>query len=223
MRSSVSNPDLDGLRAAIGGGVVMPYALALAPPPLLTAGSLMWPWEHTHRVLHQWRTWTRAVAEDVTSVARLLRAPHLVGVTPALRGRAFVAIEVAIVGEPGIGRLAALRRLAPEVDTVAPVSPAELLARHVRAEGARAIGEHLLLRALPAPALDTFIATAGPGSGSELVVAELRHLGGEEFAVVGLGVAGDAEQAERIRLSLGQLARRLAPWTHTGADSSIRG
>ncbi len=217
MRSSVSTADLDGLRAAIGSGVVLPYSLALAPAPLLSAGTLMWPWEHAHRVLHRWRTWTRTVAEDVTSVARLVRAPHLAGVAPSLRGRAFVAVEVAIVGEPGVARLAPLRRLEPEIDTVSLVSAKELLARQLPAEGTRTIGEHMLLRELPAPALDTFIASTGPGSGSELVVAELRHLGGEEFAVVGLGVAADAEQAERVRIGLGQLARRLAPWAHARA------
>ena len=173
----------------------------------------MWPWEHAHRVLHSWRAWTRSVTDDVTSVARLVRAPHLAGVAPALRGRAFVTIEVAITGEPGNGRLAALRRLEPEIDTVERVSAEQLLARHVATEGTRAIGEHLLLRALPAPALDAFLASAGPGSGSELVAAELRPLDGERVAVVGLGVAGDAEQAERVRIGLRQLARRLAPWT----------
>jgi len=217
VRSSVSTADLDGLRAAIGSGVVLPYSLALAPAPLLSAGALMWPWEHAHRVLHRWRTWTRTAAEDVTSVARLVRAPHLAGVAPSLRGRAFVAVEVAIVGEPGVARLAPLRRLEPEIDTVGLVSAKELLARQLPAEGTRTIGEHMLLRELPAPALDTFIAATGPGSGSELVAAELRHLGGEEFAVVGLGVAADAEQAERVRIGLGQLARRLAPWAHARA------
>jgi hypothetical protein len=217
VRSSVPTADFDGLRAAIGSGVVLPYSLALAPAPLLTAGALMWPWEHAHRVLHRWRTWTRSVGDDVTSVARLVRAPHLAGVAPSLRGRAFVTVDVAIVGEPGIARLAVLRRLEPELDTVALVSAQELLARQLPVEGTRAIGEHMLLRALPAPALDTFIAAAGPGSGSELVAAELRHLGGDQFAAVGLGVAADLEQAERVRIGLAQLARRLAPWSDAPA------
>ena len=113
MRSSVSATDLDTLRAAIGGGVVLPYALALAPPPL---------------------------------------------------------------------------------------------------------------RALPARAVDALIAAAGPGSGTGLVSAELRHLGGGEFAVVGIGVTGNAEQAERVRVGLEQLARRLARWAPptSGKDAGGR-
>jgi hypothetical protein len=217
VRSSVPTADLDGLRAALGSGVVLPYSLALAPAQPLTAGALTWPWEHAHRVLHRWRSWTHAVGDDVTSVARLVRAPHLAGVAPSLRGRAFVTVDVAIAGEPGIARLADLRRLEPEADTVALVSARELLSRQPPVEGTRAIGEHTLLRALPAPALDAFIAAAGPGSGSELVAAELRHLGGDQFAAVGLGVAADPEQAERVRIGLAQLARRLAPWADAPA------
>ena len=218
MRSSVSTADLDGLRAAIGSGVVLPYALALAPAPLLTAGALMWPWENAHRVLHRWRTWTRTVAEDITSVARLVRAPHLAGVAPC-------AARARVRGRRGGDRRRArdrpareLRRLEPEIDTVALVSAKELLARQLPAEGTRTIGEHMLLRELcRRPRSTPSSPPPGPGSGSELVAAELRHLGGEEFAVVGLGVAADAEQAERVRIGLGQLARRLAPWAHARA------
>jgi hypothetical protein len=215
VRSSVSSADLDALRTAIGGGVVLPYALALAPAQPLTAGTLTWPWEHAHRVLHEWRTWTRAVADDVTSVARLVRAPHVAGVPAALRGRSLVVVDVAITGEPGVAaaRLAGLRRLDPEADTVAPVAAEELLARQVPRTGVHAIGEHLLLRELPAAAVDAFIAFAGPGSRTPLVSAELRHLGGAELAVAGIGVAGDPDEAERVRISLEQLVRRLAPWT----------
>jgi hypothetical protein len=211
MRSSVTASDLDTLRAAIGGGAVLPYALALTPAPELTAGTLVWSWEHAHRVLYEWRAWVRAAPEEVTSVARLVRVPHLAGIARPLRGRSLVAIDVAILGEPAAAaaRLAALRRLEPEIDGVAPACVEAL---RPRAEGLRAIGEHLLLRELPAAALDAFLAAAGPGSGTELVAAELRHLGGSAFAVVGLGVAGDAEQAERVRIGLEQLARRLAPW-----------
>jgi hypothetical protein len=48
------------------------------------------------------------------------------------------------------------------------------------------------------------------------VSAELRHLGGADFAVAGIGVAGDPDEAARVRIGLEQLARRLAPWTGEG-------
>jgi hypothetical protein len=214
MRSSVTAGDLETLRAAIGGGVV-PFALALGDESRLVAGTLMWPWEHSHRVLHEWRSWSGAAGGEVTSVARIVRVPWLPGVAPALRGRGFVAVDVALLGDPSAAsrRLAALRRLGPELDTVAIVSRSELLARcPAPGGGASAIGAHVLLRELPVAALDAFLAAAGPNSRSELVAAELRHLGDGEYAVAGIGVAGDVEQAQRIRIGLARLERRLAPW-----------
>jgi len=215
MRSSVSAADLDSLRAAVGAGVVPPYALAPGAAGVLTAGTLMWSWQHAHRVLLAWRTWVPEMPDDGASVARILRAPHLAGVAPALRGRGIVGIDVAIPGAPALAarRLAALRRLGPEFDSVAAESADELLARRPPLERPQAIGEHVLLRELPEPAVDAFIAAVGPGSGTELVAAELRHLGGSQFAVVALGVPGPGEQAERVRIALDQLVRRLAPWT----------
>ena len=216
MRSSVSAADLETLRAAIGDGVVLPYGPA--PAAWLTAGTLMWPWEHAQRVLHEWRAWAHALPEQDASVARLLRAPHIAGVAPALRGRSLVAVDVAIAAAPAAAaeRLAALRRLGPELDTVAAVRGEELLARHRAREGAAAIGAHVLLRELPPPAIDALIAAAGPGSGSELVAAELRRVGGSEFAVAAIGVACDPEQAQRVRIGLERLSRRLAPWRAPG-------
>jgi hypothetical protein len=41
-----------------------------------------------------------------------------------------------------------------------------------------ALTDHRLLRDLPADAVDTFLAAAGPGSNSPLLMAEVRHLGG---------------------------------------------
>ena len=147
----------------------------------------MWPWEHAHRVLHQWRTWTRSVADDVTSVgAARARAASRGRGAGAARPR-LVVVDVAIIGEPGDRRGSARAAPARARDRhgrarrrARSCSPARL-----PAEGTRAIGEHLLLRELRRRRSTRSSRPAGPGSGSELVAAELRHLGGEEFAVVG--------------------------------------
>jgi hypothetical protein len=39
-------------------------------------------------------------------------------------------------------------------------------------------GDHSVLRELTPPAIDDLVAAVGPGSGSELVSVEIRHLGG---------------------------------------------
>ena len=134
-----------------------------------------------------------------------------------------VVVDVAIVGEPGVARrLAGLRRLDPEIDTVAPVGAEELLAGSRRARR-HAIGEHMLLRELPAPALDAFIASTGPGSGSRSSPPSCA-ISAARSSPRRVGVAADPEQAERVRIGLEQLVRRLAPWTAEAqqADSHPR-
>jgi hypothetical protein len=178
------------------------------------AGTLVWPWEQAQRVLRGWRDWTRRAGDEATSVARILRVPWLPGIARALRGRGLVAVDVALLGDPAAAarRLGPLRALEPELDSVELVARSALLER-VPAGGERAIGSHALLRELPAAALDAFLLAAGPAARTEPAATELRHLGGDAFAVAAIGVAGDAEQAERIRIGLAALERRLRPWT----------
>ncbi len=201
MPSSARRLDLRTLRVAglTGAG-------AVAPLPFLTAGTLTWPWEHAHRVLHEWRLWLDGAGDVVMSTARVLRAPP----APAV-----VAVEVAIAGEPDAARarLAALRRLEPATDTVRLGPPTTLRPAAGRVPpGLAPITGHLRLRELSAAAVDEFAAAAGPDSRTELLVAELHHLGGA-YALAALGAARDGEEAVRVRIGLDRLMGRLAPWT----------
>jgi hypothetical protein len=212
---------LDALRRVLDGTVSSAtadtdsgaLARSVFPLPYVTAGALLWPQEHAHRVLHAWAEWTRSVPADVTSVGRLVRYPRLPGVPEALRGRAFVAVEVAIPGEPWVaaGRLAELRRLGPEIDTVALTDTSGVPAMHLAhdlPEAAR--GCHETLARITPAVVDAFIATAGPASGSPLASAELRHLGGA-CAVSAAGRATSEEDASRLQSRFDLLVERIAP------------
>jgi hypothetical protein len=188
--------DLRTLRAAAvtGDGEVLPL-------PHLTAGTLTWPFPHAHRVLHEWRAWVETAEGVVRSGVRLARSP---------RGGAVVAVDVALAGDAG--SLDALRRLEPAIDSVRRVAPAAVALPPARLPaGTAALTARLRLRELPPAAVDAFAAAAGPGSGSELLSAELHRIGGG-YAVVALGAARGEPDAERVRIALAQLRRRLAPW-----------
>ena len=197
--SRATRLDLRTLRSA-----AVTDAGAVVPLPCLTIGTLSWPWEHAHRVLHEWREWT-ASAADLASTARLVRSP---------RGRATVAIELAVAGEPwraagGLAPLRAARARArhrprrrarrPAPGGLPPSPP-----------GTSPVSAHRRLAALPPAAVDAFVAAAGPGSGSELLSAELHHLGGAYvLAAVGAAADADPDGAERVRIGLAALERRL--------------
>jgi hypothetical protein len=85
-----------------------------------------------------------------------------------------------------------------------------------------------MLSALPRDAVEAFVETAGPGSGSSLLVAELRQLGGAlgrrpehhgalprldgAFAMYAGGLALDDEMALTNLVHARRVAMALEPW-----------
>ena len=85
-----------------------------------------------------------------------------------------------------------------------------------------------MLGELTDAAVDAFVAAAGPGSGSALLMAELRHLGGAlarepeghgalarfagEYIVFGAGIPVTPEIAAAIHAGLAALGDALEPW-----------
>jgi hypothetical protein len=221
LAASAPFPHLDAVQAILDRAAGLPadpstesVGRTLFPAPFVTAGTLLWPWEHAHRVLYEWARWTREMPHDVTSVARLVRIPPLFGAPVELRGRSFVAIEVAIPREPWIaaGRLAALRRLEPEIDTIGTHAPDAIHPLHTGAQVTPpAVSDHMGLEAVPDAAIDAFLAIAGPASGSNLVFAALRHFG-PAYGMCAAGLPVDGEDASRLDIRLGLLRGRLAPF-----------
>ena len=200
MSSATDRLRLGALRAATltDDGTVVPL-------PWLVAGTLTWPGADAQRVLHGWRSGLAAAGEAMASTARMRRPP---------RGPATVSIEVALPGGvAGAHRaLAPLRALDPAADSVTIAGP-ELLRPALTAvpAGHRPLTAHLRLDALPDAAVDAFLAAAGPTARTELLSAELHHLGGT-FALAAVAAAADEEEAVRARIALEQLTWRMAPW-----------
>jgi FAD/FMN-containing dehydrogenase len=178
-----NDPDLFWALRGGGGsfGVVTAMEIALYPMTELYAGAMWWDWERSHEVMHAWREWTATVPDEVTSSARIMQIPPIPEVPEPLRGRNFVTIDAAIIGDRafGAGLVQALRDLEPEIDTFDMVPPVALSRLHNDPEDPMpVVTDHRLLGELPAEAIDAFVAHAGPGSGSVLMMAEIRHLGG---------------------------------------------
>jgi hypothetical protein len=142
---------------------------------------LVWEWAQARRVIDAWVDWTADAPDEATTVLRLVRAPDVSWLPDGVRGRTVVVIDGAIVGDPRAAAeiIAPLRALRPEIDTF-DVTPAASLARmHLEPEEPlAAYASSTLLAGLPTDAVDALVAAAGPDSGSELLFAEVRQLGG---------------------------------------------
>ncbi len=212
-------------------GAVTALEFALYPVENVYAGWLIWPWEESGRVLHRWAEWVETVPDEVTSVVRILQLPPLPIIPEPIRGRQIVVVEAAYLGDESGGAelLRPLRELAPEIDTFATVPPAGLVRLHADPEGPTpAVVAHALTNELPETAVDAFLGTAGPGSGSPLVSAEIRHLGGAlgtaetgagalshidaAFMTIAVGMPMDDEAAAACERQMSAVTNALAPW-----------
>jgi len=220
-------------------GAVTALEFELLPLTEVVAGQLFFPLERAAEVLHAWREWVPTVPDEVTSVGRMLRLPPLPMIPEPLRGGTFAVVEAAILLDPAQADelLAPLRALGPAIDMVAPMPVPGLSMVHmdpldpVPGHG----GADLLLRELPAEAIDRLVEAVGPDSGATLLSMELRHLGGAlgraeagagalasldgEFLSFGVGMALSPEMDAATGEQLEAAGAALAPYG-TGASVS---
>jgi len=193
------------------------------------AGMLLWPWERAREVMQAWREWTETAPERFTTSARIMQFPPMPELPDFLRGRGLVVIDGAYVGDEAdaAAALAPLRALEPEMDTFAMVAPAALSHIHMDPEQpVPGVSDAALLDEVPAEAIDVLVDLGGPGSGSPLLMVELRHLGGAlarpgtgalshvpgAYAMFAVGIPMDPALAAAIEGQLALVRGMLAPY-----------
>jgi hypothetical protein len=176
------DPDLFwSLRGGGGGfGVVTAIEIALFPATSVITGTTIWPARHAPGLLAAWRRWTVDAPREVSTSLRLMNVPPLQDVPPVLSAGPVLAIDGVVVAaswDHANDLLDPLRAVAePLLDTWAPTTPSAVLETHMDpADPVAFLGDHLLLNEFDDAA---FLDVVGPGSGSPLVVAGLRQLGG---------------------------------------------
>ena len=192
---------------------------------------LFFPWERANEVLNAWHEWTKTVPDEVTSVGRILQVPPIEEVPPFLRGQNFVIVEAVVIGDEAFGAelLRPLRELGPAIDTFAMMPPVGISELHMDPPTPMpyAGGGHVLLSDLSPEVIADFVAATGPGSGSPLVSAEIRHNGGElsreaagngalasvpgEYMTFGVGLVFDPSSGEAVRAQLAMIEEALEP------------
>ena len=215
---------------------VLALELALVPVSELYAGTLILPAEAGAPAIRAYREWAAGAPEEVTSVVRFLRPPPLPDVPEPLRGRALLTIGVACIGSEanGVEAVAALREIGePIMDLIGQRPVAGLSKIHMDPEHpVPARGHHAPIRELPDAAIDAFVAAAGPESGSPLLSAELRQLGGAlsrpapehgalsaldaSFLMFGVGMVMTPQAGQAVERGLDNLNDAMQPWAADG-------
>jgi len=124
--SSVEEPEL--LWALRGGGgnfgVVTTFEFRLHPVgPSVLGGLMAWPLDRGTEVLRAYRSWSTELPDAFTTMAAVITAPPAPFVPRGLVGRKILGIPGCWCGdiETGLGALAPMRALQPEIDIFGPM------------------------------------------------------------------------------------------------------
>ena len=231
--SAEVEPDL--FWALRGGGgnfaIVTAIEFALYPIAEVYAGVLFFPVERASEVLNAWREWVEDVPDEVTSVGRIMQFPPFPDIPEPLRGNAFALVEATVIGDDveGAELLRPLRELGPVMDTFT-LRPVETLHQlHMDPEHpVPGAGDGMLLGELTAETIEAFLDVTDPATGSPLLSAEIRHVGGAfgrpspshgalsaldaAFAVFAVGIAAGPEATAAVERRLDVLIEALQPW-----------
>jgi hypothetical protein len=233
--------DADLFWALRGGGggyaIVTALRLRLIPIAEIYAGALVFPAELGADAVRAYRDWAAGVPDDVTSVVRFLTPPPIPDVPEPIRGRPLLTIDGACIGSKADGEaiVAPLRELGETIMDTWGQIPAEGLCRiHMDPENpVPGLGEGMTIRELPDEAIDAFAGLAGPGSGSPLLLSELRHLGGAlgrpdpaggalthletDFVMYSVGMPMTPELGAAIPQHLEKIEQTMQPWAGEGS------
>jgi hypothetical protein len=224
------------VRGGGGIGVVTALEMRLYLVGELYAGALFFPIQRAAEVLHAWHAWTDTVPDGVSSQGRLVRLPPAPQLPEPLRGRAFVKVEAAYLGDAGTGAelTQPLRRLGPELDTFATIPPPALGQLHMDpGQPVPFQGAGAFLADFPAAAIDALVGLAGPDADTLLVSVEVGHMGGAlarpapgggaqpsidaNYLLTAVGAMPAPDLAAAVRAQVRAVKDALGPW-HAGYD-----
>jgi hypothetical protein len=237
--TAVDDPDLFWALRGGGGGYAVVTALHLALLPIadIYAGIMIFPAELGAGAFRAYRDWAAEAPEEVTSIARLLRPPPVPDVPEPLRGKALITIDAAFTGgrEAGEELIAPLRAIGqPIMDNFDQIPAARLCRIHMDPEQpVPGLTAHAPIGELSDEAIDAFVANGpGPETGSTLLLAELRHLGGAlarrtesagaldkldfPFVMSAVGALMAPDAGETVPRDLARIEAAMAPFRADG-------
>ena len=228
------------IRGGGGGfGIVTAVELELFQAESVVTGAAYWPATHAEPLMATWLAWSAGAPREATTTLRVLNLPAVPEVPAALSAGPVVCVDGAVLSPAGVpagaercaaGLLEPLRAVAaPILDTWQLAAPPAVAHAHMDpADPFPIFSDHMLLGELAGAGAAEFLRMTGPASGSVLISAELRQLGGAlsvaaenagvlghldaHFAYVGSGVPFGEVTPEAITQRCAAVRDALGPW-----------
>jgi len=234
--SAEEHPELFWGLGGGGGnfGIVTSMKFDLYPLGTLYGGDLIYPVEKAAEVLDAYARWSAELPDEMTTGVAFLNVPPLPALPEPLRGKSVIALRGCYCGEdPGAGeelvRPVREELGEPIMDTFGamPFAAMDSISMDpVDPMGARQHSE--MLGEISPEAIETLVEVAGAGSGSPLIILEIRQLGGalartadhlstmgkgdSKFIMNGIGPAFTPEMAEGVVAYLAHVAEATRPF-----------
>jgi FAD/FMN-containing dehydrogenase len=234
--SAEENADLFwGLKGGGGNfGIATSLTFRLYPLATVFGGSVFYPVEKAREVLALYARWSAGLPDEMTTAVAFMNIPPLPHLPEPLRGRSVVMVKGCYCGEKpedgeemfrpvreGLGR--------PIVDTFGRLPAAAMDKISRDPVDPMGIVQHAgMLSDLSPAAIDALVRIAGAGSGSPLLMVEVRQLGGAlvrtpeqphpigsgdaRFSLNAIGATFTPEMAERVRTHMARLAEATRPY-----------
>ena len=226
--SAEENADLFWGLGGGGGnfGIVTSLEFRLYPVTTVYGGNAFYPVERAGEVLELYARWSRDLPDEMTTAVAFMNIPPLPDIPEPLRGGSFVAVRGCYSGansEDGEEMFRPVREGLgePVMDTfgVMPIATMDVISMDP-VDPMGSVQHSEMLRDLSPGAIEALLEVAGPGSGSPLIMLEIRQLGGAlartpdrlspmgggeaGYIMNGVGVTFTPEMAEGVK---GHIAR----------------
>jgi FAD/FMN-containing dehydrogenase len=239
-----TNPDLFwALRGGKSGlGIVVEAQVQLVPMPAVYGGSVFFDTPHLETALRSWVDWTQTADPRVTTSVAMVHFPPAPFIPEPLRGRSLLQLRFAYPGtvEEGERLAAPLLDAAPVyLGELGPLKRTEMGKIHNDStEPAAAAIAGTLLSEIDQAFVDTLLEHFGPGSGTPLIAAEIRHLGAATRQDVTGGSAAGGRSASytlsfvgatppllytAIPAAMDDLFATMQPWTSPEGNINFTG
>jgi FAD/FMN-containing dehydrogenase len=234
--SAEENADLFwGLKGGGGNfGIVASLEFRLYPLATVYGGSAFYPVEKAREVLNAYARWSAELPDEMTTAVAIMNIPPLPHLPEPLRGRSVVVLKGCYSGErpqDGEGMFGPVREGLGEsiIDTFREMPVAEMDKISMDPVDPLGVIQHAeLLSDLTPEAIDALVRVAGAGSGSPLIILEIRQLGGalsrtpENLSLLGsgdarysmnaIGATFTLEMAAGVKAHLARVAEETRPY-----------
>jgi FAD/FMN-containing dehydrogenase len=238
---ATADPELFwALRGGGGGfGVVTAVEIGLFPAGRVVTGASYWPITYADALLDRWKRWTHDAPRTATTSLRIMRLPAMDHIPPVLSAGPVVSVDGAVradsdditaAQEVADGLLGPLRAVAePAMDNWQVTAPDAVLQAHMDpTDPVPIVGDHMLLHELDEDGAAAFLRAVDDRSGSTLILAGLRQLGGAfsvtdfdggalnhldaRYSYAGSGAPFGAATVESLRRDAAKVRAVLTPW-----------